>query len=137
VAADILNRIGATLERNVLSHMNAADPEVAEKVRSRMFTFDDIARLSDADLGLVLQNVDVKDLLVAMKAAGKGVMDSLLKQMSERRQRQFVEDLEALPRMRLSEVEQVQNRVVQQMRQFEEQGLIRLPHGGEGEERYV
>lgn len=129
VAADILNRIGATLERNVLSHMDAADPEIAEQVRSRMFTFDDIARLSEADLRLVLQNVEIKDLLVSMKAAGKGVMDCLLKQMSERRQRQFLEDLEALPRMRLSEVEEVQMRVVQQMRQLEDQGVIRLPHG--------
>jgi len=137
VAADILNRIGATLERNVLNQMDAADPEVAEQVRSRMFTFDDIARLSEADLRLVMQNVEVKDLLVAMKAAGKGVMDCVLKQMSERRQRQFLEDLEALPRMRLSEVEEVQMRLVQQMRQLEEQGAIRLPHGDEAEDRLV
>ena len=136
VAADILNRVGAHMERNVLDQLDAADPEVAEQIRSRMFVFDDLGRLSEQDMRLVLQNVDMKEMLVALKAAGKGVLDAILKVLSERRQQQILEDLQDMPRMRLSEVEEVQNRIVQQLRQLEEQGLIRLPHG-EDEEPFI
>ncbi|MFH1568394.1 MAG: flagellar motor switch protein FliG [Gemmatimonadota bacterium] len=137
VAADILNRVGAALEHHVLERMDAADPEIAEQVRSRMFTFGDLARLREADMRQVLRNVDPQELLTAMKAADKGVLESFLKQMSERRRQQFLEDLAALPRMRLSEVEAVQARIVAQVRQLEEQGLVRLPHGDQADEAYV
>jgi len=134
LAADILNRIGSTLEHRVLDQLDAADPEVAESVRSRMFTFDDIARLGETEIRALLENVDVKDLMVALKAAGKGVLDTILKCMSQRRQQQILEDMAVLPRMRLSEVEEAQTSIIQLMRQLDEQGVIRLPKGDQDEE---
>jgi len=134
VAADILNRIGSSLEHRVLDQLDAADPEVAESVRSRMFAFDDIARLGETEIRLLLENVDIKELMVALKSAGKGVLDTILKTMSERRQQQILEDMNVLPRLRLREVEEAQTRIIQQMRQLEEQGMIRLPKADDNEE---
>lgn len=134
VAADILNRIGSSLEHRVLDQLDAADPEVAESVRSRMFTFDDVARLGEAEIRLLLEQVEIKELMVALKSAGKGVLDTILKTMSQRRQQQILEDMAVLPRMRLSEVEAAQTNIIQQMRQLEEQGVIRLPKGDEDEQ---
>ena len=131
VAADILNRIGSRLEKSVLQNLDAKDPEVAEEIRNRMFTFDDLARLEKRDLEAVLQQVEPGELTVALKSAGKGVLDAVLNTMSERRQQRMLEDLADLPRMRLSEVEEAQQRIVQQARQLEDQGLISLTGGDE------
>lgn len=126
VAADILNRVGARLEKRLLERLDAADPEVAEQVRQGLFTFDDIARLSDRDARALIEGVDAQELLVALKSAGKGVLDRILSAVSERRRAQLLEDLACLPRMRLSEVEAAQLRVVQQLRRLEAQGAVDL-----------
>ena len=132
VAADILNRIGTRLEKSVLQNLDAKDPEVAEEIRNRMFTFDDLVRLESRDLVTVLQQVDPNELTVALKSAGKGVLDAVLNTMSERRQQRMLEDLANLPRIRLSEVEEAQMHIVQQARQLDDQGVISLV-GGDGD----
>ena len=133
-AADILNRVGASLEKSVLYRLESQDPEIAEEIRSRMFVFDDIARLDDRDLRLVIQNADARDLVISLKAAGKGVLERILSTMTERRQQIFLDDLGALPPLRLSDVEETQQRLVQHMRQMMDQGLIELRRGGDDEE---
>ena len=136
VVADILNLTGASMEKRVLDRLDASAPEVAEEVRSRMFGFDDLAGLSDDDMRLVLQSVDPQDLLISLKSAGKGVRDKIFTCMSERRRVQLLEDLAVLPKMRLSEVEEVQGRMVQLVRQLEEQGVVHLARGG-ADDTYV
>ena len=136
VAAEILNRVGTGLERSVLDRLDAQDPHVADQVRNEMFVFDDIARLPKGDIEILLENVEQKELVVALKAAGKGVMEKILEVMSERRQQLLLDDLAALPSIRLSEVQQIQLRIVQQLRQLEDQGAIRL-NRDEPDETYV
>ena len=136
VVADILNRVGSGLERTVLNRLDSQDPEVAEQIRNEMFVFDDIARLKLKEIEIVLESVDRNELVVALKAAGKGVLKQILGVMSERRQQRLLEDLAALPPIRLSEVQQIQLRILQQLRQLEERDLIELVRG-DTDETYV
>lgn len=126
VAADILNRVGTTLERQLLERLDATDPEVAHEIRQRMFTFDDISRLADKEIIALLEVVETGTLQAAMKAAGKGVLDKILSNMSERRRAQWMQDLADLPKMRLRDVEAAQMQVVQALRQLESQGVVDL-----------
>ena len=126
VAADILNRVGTSLERQLLARLDALDPEVAEEVRQRMFTFDDIARLADKEIIALLETVDTQLLQSALKAADKGVLDRILSNMSERRRSQWMQDLADLPKMRLRDVEAAQMSVVQTLRRLESQGVVDL-----------
>lgn len=136
VVADILNRVGSGLERTVLNRLDSQDPEVAEQIRNEMFVFDDIARLKPKEIEIVLESVDRNEFVLALKAAGKGVLKQILGVMSERRQQRLLEDLAALPPIRLSEVQQIQLRILQQLRQLEERGLIELVRG-DTDETYV
>ena len=129
VAASILNLTGGRTEKAVLDHMDAQDPEVAEEVREQMFVFDDIARLGDEDIRVLLQNVEMADLQVALKRAGKEVSERILSNMSLRRREMFEDDMAVLPPMRRSEVEEVQARIAQQVRQLDEQGAVRIARG--------
>ena len=129
VVADILNLTGSSVEKNVLDQMDAQDPEVAESVRNLMFTFADISKLTDRELQVLLREVDQKDLVIALKAAEEELKNKILGNMSERVRTFITEEIEFLGPMRLSEVEEVQLRIVQQVRQLEEQGQVTIIRG--------
>jgi flagellar motor switch protein FliG len=136
VVADILNLTGSSVEKNVLDQMDAQDPEVAEAVRNLMFVFDDISKLTDREIQTLLREVDQKDLVVALKASTDELKTKVLANMSERVRTFITEEMEFLGPMRLSEVEEVQLRIVQQVRQLEEQGQITIVRG-EGDDQFV
>ena len=129
VVADILNLTGSSVEKSILDNMDAQDPEVAEAVRNLMFVFDDIAKLTDREIQTLMRDVDQKDLAVALKSASEELKDKVLGNMSERVRAFITEEMEFQGPMRLSEVEEVQLRVVQQVRQIEEQGQITIMRG--------
>jgi len=136
VVADILNLTGSSVEKNVLEQMDAQEPEVAEAVRNLMFVFADIGNLTDRELQTLLREVDQKDLVIALKAAPDEMKDKVLGNMSERVRTFITEEMEFLGPMRLSEVEEVQLRIVQQVRQLEEQGQITIVRG-DAEDEFV
>ncbi|MEW6754865.1 MAG: flagellar motor switch protein FliG, partial [Candidatus Latescibacterota bacterium] len=127
--ADILNLSGASVERRVLEGMDAHDPGVAEAVRNLMFVFEDIAGMSDRDIQRLLREVEQQDLVVALKGATPGLRERFLTNISEQ-VKEWLRDQDAfLGRMRLDEVEEVQLRIVQQVRQLEEQGELTIVRG--------
>ena len=134
VVAEILNVAGSRLEKSVLERIDNADPEVAEQIRNHMFVFDDLAILTDADMQMVVRHIEIKDLQIALKTAGKAVSDRFFSVLSERARVRLLEDMDALPSMRISEVEEVQMRIVQQVRQLEEQQIIRIPRSGDADQ---
>ena len=129
VVADILNLTGSSVEKNVLDNMDAQDPEVAESVRNLMFVFEDISKLSDREIQTLMREVDQKDLVVALKGASDEMKDKVLGNMSERVRTFITEEMEFQGPMRLSEVEEVQLRITQQVRQLEEQGQVTIVRG--------
>ena len=129
VVADILNLTGSTVEKNVLDNMDAQDPEVSESVRNLMFVFDDIAKLTDRELQALMREVDQADLVIALKSASDEMKDKILGNLSERVRTFITEEMEFAGPMRLSEVEEVQLRIVQQVRQLEEQGQVSIVKG--------
>jgi len=129
VVADILNLTGSSVEKNVLDNMDGQDPEVAESVRNLMFVFDDIQKLSDREIQAVMKEVDQKDLVVALKSASDEMKEKILGNMSERVRTFITEEMEFQGPMRLSEVEEVQLRIVQMVRQLEEQGQVTIARG--------
>ncbi len=129
VVADILNLTGSSVEKSVLDQMDAQDPEIAEAVRNLMFVFADIVKLTDREIQTLLREVDQKDLVVALKSADDELKDKVLGNMSERVRTFITEEMEFQGPMRLSEVEEVQLRIVQQVRQLEEQGQVTIVRG--------
>jgi flagellar motor switch protein FliG len=133
VVADILNLTGTSVEKNVLARMDGTDPEVAEQVRNMMFVFNDLVKLTDRELQVLLKEVEQKDLVVALKGAEEELTNRVLNNMSERVRQFLIEEMEFLGPMRLTEVEEVQLRIVQQCRQLEDQGQIVIIRGDSNE----
>ena len=129
IVAEILNRVGRSTERAVLERMDANNPELAEEIRNKMFVFDDIAQLTDREIQMILREVDTKDLAIALKGAAEDLRERILGNMSERVGAMLREEMEFLGPVRMSDVEEMQLRVVQTVRQLEEAGQITVVRG--------
>ena len=111
--AEILNRTGRSTEKAVLERLDAQDPELAEEVRNQMFVFDDIAKLTDREIQMILREVDTKDLSVALKGGSDELKDRIFGNVSERVGTMIKEEMDFSGPVRMSDVEEVQLRVVQ------------------------
>lgn len=125
--AAILQGAGRATERQVLEGLEAVDPELAEAVRAKMFTFEDIVKLSDKDLQMVLRDIDGKDLVLALRGVPEELMGRVLENMSSRAAETLKEDLEMQPPQKRAVVEEAQTKVVGAIRALDESGQITLP----------
>ena len=127
--AEILNSTGRSTEKAVLERLDAQDPELAEDVRNQMFVFDDIANLTDREIQLILREVDSKDLSTALKGANDEMKDRIFGNVSERVGTMMKEEMDFYGPVRMSDVEEVQLRIVQTVRQLEEAGQVTIVRG--------
>jgi flagellar motor switch protein FliG len=131
--AELLNRAGRSTERTVLEKIAEVDGELADEIRQKLFTFDDIVILSDRDIQLVLREVDQKDLALALRGVNDQVKEVIFRNMSQRGVEMLLDDLENTPPQRRSVVEEAQSRIVAAIRRLEEAGVIIIGRGdGEG-----
>ncbi|MBK6766420.1 MAG: flagellar motor switch protein FliG [bacterium] len=132
-AAEILNMIGTSAERSILSKINERSPELATEMKNLMFVFEDIVQLDDRSIQKVLKEVDNKDLALALKHVSTEVKDRVLANMSERAAETIKEEIEYMGPVRLKEVEVAQQQIVDAIRRLEEQGQVVVVSGGKGE----
>ncbi|MBL0061179.1 MAG: flagellar motor switch protein FliG [bacterium] len=132
-AAEILNMIGTSAERSILSKINERAPELATEMKNLMFVFEDIVQLDDRSIQKVLKEVDNKDLALALKHVNPDVKTRVLANMSERASETIQEEIEYMGPVRLKEVEVAQQQVVDIIRRLEEQGQVVVAGGGKGE----
>ncbi|MDP6775851.1 MAG: FliG C-terminal domain-containing protein, partial [Candidatus Latescibacteria bacterium] len=134
--AQMLNRTGRTTEKEVLTRLDAQDPELAEEVRNQMFTFDDIARLTDREIQMMLREVDSKDLAIALKGASDETKQRIFGNMSEEVGTKIREEMDFSGPVRMSDAEEIQLGVVEIIRKLEEAGQITVPRG-RSDEKWV
>ena len=91
--------------------------------------YNELSQLTDREIQVLMREVDQKDLVISLKDASDKLKDKVLGNMSERVRTFITEEMEFLGPMRLSEVEEVQLRIVQQVRQLEEQGQVTIVRG--------
>jgi flagellar motor switch protein FliG len=129
--ADILNHTDRGTERNVLDTLAGVDAELAEQVRMLLFTFEDIVKLDDRSIQLILKEVESKDLAVALRGVGRDVQERIFSNMSERGGEMLAEEMEYMPAQRRAVVEEAQGRIVAVVRRLEEAGGIVIGRGGD------
>ncbi|HPP73933.1 MAG TPA: flagellar motor switch protein FliG [Armatimonadota bacterium] len=115
---EILNSVTRPTERNVLETLANQDPNVAEEVRSMMFVFEDLPKLEDRTVQVVLREIDQEDLRLALKGADDVLKDLIFKNMSERAAEMLKEDLELITNVRAKDVEAAQQKIVYVVRRL-------------------
>lgn len=128
---DIVNRVGRSAEKVILEGLEREDPVLAEEVKRRMLVFEDLIQLPDNFIQRVLKEVNSKDLALAMRGANEEVNTRIYKNMSKRAAEMLKEEIEFMGPVRLKEVEQAQQKIVNVIRKLDESGEIIISRGGE------
>jgi len=132
-AAEIMNNVDRTTERSIMEKLAADNPELAEEIRRKMFVFEDILKLDDRSVQLVLREVDTKDLAVALKGASDELKEKIFRNMSKRAAQLLKDEMEYMGPVRVKDVEEAQQKIISVIRRLEEAGEIVIARGG-GEE---
>ncbi len=119
-----------------MEYLEENDPELAEEIKKRLFVFEDSMRLDDRALQRVLREVDLKELSLALKGATEDLKTKYFKNMSKRAAEMLQEDMDFMGPVRVKDVEEAQQKVVNVIRSLEEKGEIVISTGG-GDELIV
>jgi len=125
-AAEMLNMVGQRFEKHILTGISRENPNIAVEIKNLMFVFEDIISLDDRSMQRVLKEVDNRDLAMAMKAASEDLKKKILSNMSKRAAEMINEELSYMGPVRLREVEEVQQKIIDVIRRLEDEGEIVL-----------
>ena len=127
---EILNTVDRGTERHIMETLETEEPELAEEIRKKMFVFEDILLLDDRAIQRVLRDVENNDLAVALKNANEEVQGKILNNVSKRLAVMIKEDMEFMGPVRMKDVEEAQQKIVNIIRKLEDSGEIVISRGG-------
>jgi len=133
---DIINALDRSSEKNILESLDVSDSELADEIRKRLFVFEDIAKLNNVTVQRVLREINNTDLAVALKMAGEDVTKTIFNNISKRLQEMIKDDMDVMGPVRVRDVEEAQQRIVNVIRKLEDEGEIVIARG-EGDDLIV
>ncbi len=127
---EIINRVDRATEKTIMESLEVQDPELAEEIRKLMFIFEDIVMIDDRSVQRVLREVESQDLGLALKGASNEVTQKIFGNMSTRAADMLREEIQFMGPVRLRDVEDAQQRIVNIIRRLEDAGEIVVARGG-------
>ncbi|MDU5720678.1 flagellar motor switch protein FliG [Clostridium butyricum] len=127
----ILNSVDRTTEKNITEGLEREDAELADKVKSSMFVFEDIISLDDVSIQRILREVEASDLALALKGCSDEVANCIYRNQSKRAAASLKEDMEFLGPVRITDVEKAQQKIVSIIRRLDDANEIIISRGGE------
>ncbi len=126
----ILNHMKNNIDADILDDIEQNDPEMAEEIRKKMFTFENLVALDGRSLQMILREVNNDSLTLALKTASEQMKNKIFANMSARAADMIQDDLDAMGPVRLSEVELMQQSIVKIALKLEEEGKLVISSGG-------
>ena len=127
---DILNEVDRGTEKHILETLEIEDVELSEEIKKKMFVFEDIIGLDNRSIQRILREVDNNDLSIALKGSNEEVQNVILSNLSKRLVTMIKEDMEYMGPVRLRDVEETQQKIVNIIRKLEDAGEIVISRGG-------
>ena len=127
---EILNTVDRGTEKHIMETLEIEEPELADEIRKKMFVFEDILLLDDRAIQRVLRDVDNGDLAIALKGSNEEVQTAIFNNMSKRLSAMIKEDMEFMGPVRMKDVEEAQQKIVNIIRKLEDSAEIVISRGG-------
>jgi flagellar motor switch protein FliG len=124
LVAEILNYVGKSAETQILDAFVQIDAELAQEIKDRMFTFDDLVRLDDRSIQTLLREVDAKMLALSLKGCGDTVREAILRNMSKRAAEAIREEMDYMGPVRVSDVQGAHRKILDVVSRLETEGAI-------------
>ena len=122
--ADVMNNVDRSSERRIFDEMDKHNPDLSQNIRSRMFVFENILDMDDRSIQRFVRDCDTKDIVYALKSAPDEMKQVFFANMSKRMAETVKGDLEVTTNVRLKDVEEAQQRIVNIIRSLEEAGEV-------------
>lgn len=135
--AAILNKCTTVTAKTILENIENKNAQLASEIKRLMFLFEDLLFVDDKGIQRILREVDKKDLAMSLKVSDEKLKEKIFRNMSERAQELLKEELQYMGPVRLKEVEAAQTRIVEIVKQLEDQGEIVVAGRGGKEEVFV
>ena len=132
--ADMMNHVDRSSERKIFEELGKRNPELAQSIRDKMFVFENIMDMDDRSVQRFVRDCDAKDIVFALKNATEEMKTIFFSNMSKRMVETVKGDLEITTNVRLKDVEEVQQRIVNIIRNLEEQGEVVIKKGGDNDD---
>ncbi len=127
----ILNSVDRGTEKHIMETLEVEEPELADEIRKKMFVFEDILTLDDRAIQRVLRDVDNGDLALALRVQkNEEVQNVILNNLSKRLAVMIREDMEYMGPVRMKDVEEAQQKIVNVIRKLEDSAEIVIARGG-------
>ena len=126
----ILNTVDRGTEKHIMENLEIEEPELADEIRKKMFVFEDILMLDDRSIQRVLRDVENNELAVALKNANEDVRNAIFSNLSTRLADMIREDMEYMGPVRVKDVEEAQQKIVNIIRKLEDSAEIIISRGG-------
>lgn len=127
---EILNTVDRGTEKHIMETLEIEEPELADEIRKKMFVFEDILLLDDRAIQRVLRDVDNGDLAIALKGSNEEVQNAIFNNLSKRLAVMIKEDMEFMGPVRMKDVEEAQQKIVNIIRKLEDSAEIVISRGG-------
>ena len=128
--ADMMNHIDRSSERKIFEELDKKNPDLSQSIREKMFVFENILDMDDRSVQRFVRECESKDVVYALKTASDDMKSIFFKNMSKRMAETVRSDLEITTNIRLKDVEEAQQRIVNTIRKLEEQGEVIIKKGG-------
>ena len=132
--ADIFNSLDRSTEARFMEALEERNRESADRVKSLMFTFEDLVRVDNQGIQVLLRNIDKDKLAVALKGASDTIKELFFNNMSTRAGKIIKEDMDAMGPVRLRDVEEAQQYIVSATKDLASSGEIVVSEGKESDE---
>ena len=132
--ADIFNSLDRNTENRFMDALEERNRESAERVKSLMFTFEDLIRIDSQGIQILLRNVDKDKLAIALKGASDTVKELFFNNMSTRAGKIIKEDMDAMGPVRMRDVEEAQQYIVSTAKDLAASGEIVVAEGNGSDE---
>ena len=127
---EILNAVDRGTEKHIMETLEIEEPELADEIRKKMFVFEDILLLDDRSIQRVLREVDNNDLAIALKGSNEDVQNAIFNNLSRRLAVMIKEDMDFMGPVRMKDVEEAQQKIVNIIRKLEDSSEIVISRGG-------
>ncbi len=132
--ADIFNNFERATEQKLMSALEERNHESAERIRELMFTFEDLNVLDGQAVQAIIRSVDRDKMAIALKGATDTLKDLFFNNMSERAAKIMAEDMAAMGPVRLKDVEEAQQLLVNTAKDLAAKGEIMINRGDDEDE---
>ena len=126
-----MNHVDRSSERQIFDELDKNNPDLSRTIRDKMFVFENIIDMDPRSVQRFVRDCDTKDIVFALKTASEEMKQIFFSNMSKRMAETVKSDLEIATNIRLKDVEEAQQRIVNIIRSLEEKGEVIINKGGD------